>query len=800
MFYDKDTGQLIDGTPDEVQEKILSGKAIVKKGTNAVNVIDSEGNSAGSANLENLPELFKQGYRVETPKEKVVNDYVDENKGIVGAGKVLLTEAVDSALLSLPQIIADKTQDPLEIAKRQALKKEHEIASITGNAIGMLSPTGLLGKTVGTLGKPAGVLFKGADKAGKAVENMVAGKMTEVVGKGVATKLAPKVVGQAAEGAVIMAPQAITEAMLGDPNTAAESLMAGGALGGMFGLGVGVASPIFSKMSRFAKDKIKDLPKLKEVHEDAALNAIGASPAKKVQMKNDFGDVVDELPKFLDDITKGERKLLVEPKKLGQRIVDVEESSGKALGDTIKQLDEQVNKLYNQTDDAGKIALKEGMPNVQEIVKKIDEKFIQPYKGYEATAGQVKKAESLINDINNFVNTKLGGDPQALNLNAWREFQQLMKKSIKDAQYGTEAAIGIEANKFLRDEIQSYFKNLTPKIKETFPDLGALAEKFKNANNTYRVATTIGEMTQKYGERVDGKNFLGLMDTATAAAGAAATGNVGGAVAGIGARKLYDYARDWYKVGGLLLTEEAIGATAKKLDTIKKTMKNYVNAPAVKGVTISKISQITGDKKDDDYDALSTKLQSFVDNPQTNSFMNDLDQVSESGAPQIVESVKLKSIEAVSYLLSVMPKPLTPNNPLVKSKGFKPSSMEMTKFARQVKTALDPMSVIDDLNSNTLTTDQVEVLANVYPQLLEEIKFRVIEGVSENPAEVPYNKRLKLSLLLGLDLDPSLEPSIASIIMGQPAQEQPEQAQGGNPNAKFESYPTEVQRLQNKFS
>jgi hypothetical protein len=314
------------------------------------------------------------------------------------------------------------------------------------------------------------------------------------------------------------------------------------------------------------------------------------------------------------------------------------------------------------------------------------------------------------------------------------------------------------------------------------------------------MTTSIADIVQKYGERADGKNFFGLMDTASAAAGAAASGNVGGAVAGIGARKVWDYARDWYKVGGLLLTEEAIGATAKKLDSIKKTMKNYVNAPAIKGVTISKISQITGDKKDDDYDALSTKLQNFVENPQTNEFMNDLDQVSESGAPQIVESVKLKSVEAVSYLLSVMPKPLTPNNPLVKSKGFKPSSMEMTKFARQVKVALDPMSVIDDLNNNSLTTDQVEVLANVYPKLLEEIKFRVIEGVSENPMEVPYNKRLKLSLLLGLDLDPSLEPSIASIIMGQPAQEQPEQAQGGNPNAKFESYPTETQRLQNKFS
>lgn len=60
MFYDKTTGQLIDGTPDEIQQKILSGEAVVKKGTKAVNIIDRDGNAAGSTDLKTFQNYLKK--------------------------------------------------------------------------------------------------------------------------------------------------------------------------------------------------------------------------------------------------------------------------------------------------------------------------------------------------------------------------------------------------------------------------------------------------------------------------------------------------------------------------------------------------------------------------------------------------------------------------------------------------------------------------------------------------------------------------------------------------------------------
>jgi hypothetical protein len=123
--------------------------------------------------------------------------------------------------------------------------------------------------------------------------------------------------------------------------------------------------------------------------------------------------------------------------------------------------------------------------------------------------------------------------------------------------------------------------------------------------------------------------------------------------------------------------------------------------------------------------------------------------------------------------------------------------MDMMRFKRQVKTALDPFSAIDDLNNNTLTVEQVEVLANVYPKILSDIQFQVQSAVQDNPTAIPYNKRIKLSLLLGMDLDPSLNQEMAAIIMATPPEQQPQPPQGGNPNAKFQVNFSENQRIQN---
>lgn len=805
MILDKDTKQPVTGTPEEIKKKIASGQVLVKKGTKSVNIVDADGKGVGSVDIADLPSMLDEGYTIETPFQKQVNDYVDENKGVVGAAKVFGGQAVDELLLGLPELAYDKSASALDVAQKEMLKKEHAAANTLGGIVGfgatLIPSAGLstLGKagTVAAKVNPAAKLFDAGSAANKAMTNYVTEKFAvagvEKGAEGLAKKVVSNAAGMGAEGLVLATPHTITEAALGDPDDAAETLMAGGLLGGA----LGAATPFLKKLGKLGKEKMESYGQIKDYQESSALAALGASPAQKFALKDKSPDVVEKLPDFLIGITKDDPKALLNINKLNKRVQDAEEVAGQVIGSSLKKFDEKLMPLYTVADDAGKAEIKAGMYNLKDLQKKIEDKFVKPYQGSDLYLPEVAKVKAVIQDIDNEILTKLSGDAQPLSFSGIRDYQERIKGLIKKADYQKEAGLGVEAIKFVRSEVQDYFKELTPKLREAFPELKGVAEEFKRANDQYRVSTSVSDIIARAADRADGKPMLGLRDLMSGAGGSVAGGPLG-ALAGIASNRILDYGKKLYDVGGLLLTEQQFKNVGKKLNDIGSSLSDY--GRAAKSSTIVKISDITGNSEDDDYDKLSEKIVAFNQAPEASKLVEDLESLGATGAPQISEQAKIKTADAMNYLANLMPKPLTPNNPLVKNKKYKPSDMEMAKFNRQLKTALDPFSAIEDLNNNTLTKEQVQVLADLYPGILSQIQSKVYDAVAENPQEVPYNKRIKLSLLLGMDLDPSLDPTTANIIMGtqDPAgQEQNQQEPQGNPNAKFESYPTEVQRITN---
>lgn len=194
---------------------------------------------------QNVMGAMKQGFQVVTPSQQAVDDYVKQNSGAIGGAKVFLGEMANQALLGIPGIIYDKKGDPLEVAKTEALRKEHGFADILGGATG-------IGASLFT-GAP---LFKGAAEAGKAAEilaeRLIAksggeiGKRTALeAARDITSGIVAKGAGGAAEGLALTAPVAITEAMLGDHDQAAESLMAGVGIGSVLGVGGMAAKELF---------------------------------------------------------------------------------------------------------------------------------------------------------------------------------------------------------------------------------------------------------------------------------------------------------------------------------------------------------------------------------------------------------------------------------------------------------------------------------------------------------------------------------------------------------------------------
>lgn len=225
---------------DQLHQAILAGTHSYKAG-DLVTVKSPEG-EVGTVPAEHVGQAIQAGYGVETPTQRLVREYVDQHKGIKGAAQVAAGQFADEALLGLPEMIFDKTGDPLQVAKKEALKKEHDLANIVGGVGGFAASL--------FTGAP---LFKAASSAGEAATKVVAEKLLaqggEEVGKRTAKRIAGEIVGKAlakgaggaVEGGIIAAPHAITETALGDPGDAAETVLSGIGIGMLLGGGGSMA-------------------------------------------------------------------------------------------------------------------------------------------------------------------------------------------------------------------------------------------------------------------------------------------------------------------------------------------------------------------------------------------------------------------------------------------------------------------------------------------------------------------------------------------------------------------------------
>lgn len=234
---------------EQVGEAIASGTH--SYGANdRVDVRDKEGKS-WNVPAANVQGMLKDGYSIETPEQAAVREYVKDNKGIKGTAKVALGQFADEAAMGIPELIYDKTADPLEVAKKEALKKDHEAANNIGGVAGF--GASLL------YGGPLGKVATGASKAGLAVaEKAIASRLVEAgmetgfkaVAKNIAKGIAKKGIQYGVEGTLMAAPKAITEAALGDPELAAETLM----YGGLAGAGLGMGGATLKELGKLGKD------------------------------------------------------------------------------------------------------------------------------------------------------------------------------------------------------------------------------------------------------------------------------------------------------------------------------------------------------------------------------------------------------------------------------------------------------------------------------------------------------------------------------------------------------------------
>jgi len=309
--------------PVALQEAVFSGTHSFKSGSYIP--VRKNGEYAGKIPAENARKAIELGYEIETDTQREVRNYVNE-QGVTGGLKVALGQFADEALLGLPELVLDKTQDPLEAAKREGLKKEWDLTNTIFGVGGALS-------TLWT-GAP---LWRGASAAGQATTKTISAKIAALAGenatksgiKKAATNLAGKTAGMGVEGAVVSMPRALTELALGDPEAAAESVISGAAIGGLFGAGLTVAKPAGKKaidLLQKLEDDYKVTQKLRMTNlQNIAKNMIRKTTASYVGLKEkDIIRYIDEADSFVNV---------------------------KTMDDLVYELDDKVVKFFDRAED-----------------------------------------------------------------------------------------------------------------------------------------------------------------------------------------------------------------------------------------------------------------------------------------------------------------------------------------------------------------------------------------------------------------------------------------------------------------
>jgi hypothetical protein len=166
-----------------------------------------------------------------------------------------------------------------------------------------------------------------------------------------------------------------------------------------------------------------------------------------------------------------------------------------------------------------------------------------------------------------------------------------------------------------------------------------------------------------------------------------------------------------------------------------------------------------------EYNALKDKLSIVAADPNMviDNASGSLGQAAEH-MPNVSNQFASKAAMAAQFLYSKMPKdPLAEYNQMLGTKGtYRPSDAELSKFARYFEAVNDPSHVFDELAKGTITREHVEALKTVYPKIYQSVTASLMDNLAELRQELPYSKKLQLSVLFDLPVDYSTRPEFIS--------------------------------------
>jgi hypothetical protein len=133
--------------------------------------------------------------------------------------------------------------------------------------------------------------------------------------------------------------------------------------------------------------------------------------------------------------------------------------------------------------------------------------------------------------------------------------------------------------------------------------------------------------------------------------------------------------------------------------------------------------------------------------------------------PTIVDAIVAAQARKLEFLDSKMPKPSEPPVPTGPRMPWIPSKAEISQWGRYVQAAEDPVGIIEAAaDGGHVSVEAVETLRSVYPKLYAEAQQRILTKVMDHPEQVPYARRVQLSVMFDMPFDGSQTPEGAAFL------------------------------------
>lgn len=631
-------------------------------------------------------------------------------------------------------------------------------------------------------------------KLGRAVEGGIVGG----IGEGsAAARVAGRVVGGVAsgatEGALYGAGKAASDAAIENESLTGEKLVAGASHGALFG---GVAGGALSGLGAVGRELVSGLrAPAREGAEGIAAGSPRGSIADQIEKTADV-KTIKALGGSAGDLRTLEANVPGGFRKVAQDIrADVEATTGKSIGfqsreslhdyatKRVDELGDKLGGMLRKLDDAKTGEAPSPAAFTQSVRNDIiGPKLIAKADGTLVTMPGQEKPVAAVEKWLGRIEDAFGDRPPTFE--EWQKIRVGLDKEIY--QGAAKASPKVEA---LRDMRAAMEGELMKSGERAAASMGeSFQAEYQATKSLYQSVKKAAELTERGVSRDLANNSFGLTSriagTVMGAAGGVLGGPVGGVISGTAAAlagKVVQSRGDQLAAdllgrvatiaGARRLASKVTAQVEREVSTLIPANDNHVSAaigfaPPARAAAAPLGIKLSGDRRAD-YAKISNTVAAASANPQatTERIAQSLGDLSEHSPGTATAAIKT-TLAGVAFLASKLPPSRIDQyslQPQLQPRN-RASDAEISKFMHYAEAVDDPIIVLREAKSGTLTRDHVEAVKAVYPQLYDEMRANVMRNLIDSKSALPYGKRIQLGILLDIPTDKTLSPEFLRAI------------------------------------